>query len=150
MNLIFYKEKRAIGFINIILLFGLTFFLAFQLFQGYLIALVISLLLSFLLFLLLNKKWFNKIYLYDNYLLIEFFFNFFGKKKIKWQYSQIMKITYYEYMSKTPAHCKIQFEKEEIYRFNCDKKEFNKLIIFLNKKKINVEFYNKETNKLRK
>lgn len=98
---------------------------------------VISLILFILILILKNKKWIKRVKIDSKKaeFRIEYPMNFL--------FSEIGKATYYEYMSKTPAHYKIEFKSEKL-RFNCSGNESEKINLILNEKGIKTNFYHKK------
>lgn len=92
-----------------------------------------------------NKKWINSIKIDSktSKINIEYPLNFVGQKKTTIEFSQISKVVYYEYMYRTPAHFKIEFNDQTL-RFNCDGNESEKLSKIFKDNGIETNFYNKK------
>lgn len=146
---IFKEEVSAIGFLNVILLFGLFFIVTFYFTEKYSISLIVALILCFVCFLILNKKWFKDIYFYDSCILIKYPYNFIGERFKRLEYNEIHKIVYYDYMLNTPSHCKIKFKHKGVFRFNTNKKDMVKLFYFLDSKEVKHEQFNHDKNEYR-
>lgn len=146
---IFKKEVGAIGFLNVILLFGIAFIATFYFTKKYYISLVVSLILCFVCFLILNKKWFKGICFYDSSILIKYPYNFIGERFKQLEYNEIDKIVYYDYMSRTPSHCKINLKNKDVFSFNINKKDMVKLFSFLDSKEVKHEQFNIVKNEYR-
>jgi len=107
----------------------------------------ISLIVFIIILILKNKKWIKRVKINSKKeeFIIEYPINLIGNKKMNLSFSEIGKATYYEYMSRTPAHYKIEFKREKL-RFNCSGKESEKLNFILNEKGIKTNFYHKKEN----
>ncbi|CAM1346847.1 hypothetical protein [Tenacibaculum insulae] len=94
-----------------------------------------------------NKKWIKRVKIDSKNaeIRIEYPINYFGKKKLNLSYSKIKKATYYEYMYRTPAHYKIEYNDGKL-RFECSEKESEKINSILEKKGIKTVFYHKKEN----
>ena len=101
---------------------------------------------SFLTILLLkNKKWINRIKVdpKTSKINIEYPLNFIGHKKSIITFSEINKVVYYEYMYRTPAHFKIEFNDQTL-RFNCNGNESKKVSAIFKENGIETNFLNKK------
>jgi hypothetical protein len=84
--------QRARGFVNLALLLGLYFIIGYYLIEDIWISSLLSLGIGFITFLITNKKWFKKI-AFSNYgINVVYYYNLFGKKNFKWDYSHIEKV----------------------------------------------------------
>jgi cellulose synthase/poly-beta-1,6-N-acetylglucosamine synthase-like glycosyltransferase len=141
-HFIFYNGLRNFFTLFLFLFFSFTF--SFYFFESYFISIIISLICSVSICLILNKKWFNTIKLYQNKLSVEYTFAFNEKKKKEhWDYEEVEKVIYYRYMHMTPAHCKIICSDRTIFRFDCTQKEAEEILSFLKNKNVATEYHNK-------
>lgn len=92
-----------------------------------------------------NKKWINRIKIDSktSKINIEYPLNFVGQKKTTLDFSEISKVIYYEYMSRTPAHFKIELNDKTL-RFNCDGNESEKLSKIFKHNGIETTFFSKK------
>ncbi|RSC92063.1 hypothetical protein [Tenacibaculum singaporense] len=149
-KVIFTKVENSRGWLNLMLLLMLIFIIIFYLSNNYIVSIFSSFILSFLIFILMNKKWFKKISFDEEGFNVVYLYNLFGRKKYSWSYSELTKIVYYEYMSKTPAHCKVIGKDKSVNRFDYNMKVQDSLFIFIKSKGVEIEYYNKDSNQYRK
>ena len=101
--------------------------------------------ISFLTIILLNnKKWIKKIKLdFDNKVIyIKYPLNLIGTNENQIEFKEIEKVTYYEYISRTPAHYKIEYNGRKL-RFNCGGNESVKISSIFKTYGIETNFYHK-------
>ena len=106
---------------------------------------IISIIIFFIILILKNKKWVKRVKIDSKKaeFRIEYPMNFIGNKKINLSFSEIEKATYYEYMSRTPSHYKIEFNDGKL-RFNCSGNESEKISSILKTNGIETNFYHQE------
>ena len=99
----------------------------------------------FTILLLNNKKWIKKVKLdFDNKVItLKYPLNLIGKNETEIEFKEIEKVTYYEYMSRTQAHYRIEYNGKKL-RFNCDGDESEKISSFLKANGIETYFYHKK------
>ena len=105
----------------------------------------ISIIGFFIIILMTNKKWIKKVKLdFQNKVInIKYPLNLIGANKIQIDFKDIKKVTYYEYMSRTPAHFKIEFNGGKL-RFNCGGNESEKISTILKKNGIETNYYHQK------
>ncbi|WP_299782970.1 hypothetical protein, partial [uncultured Formosa sp.] len=105
----------------------------------------ISIILFLIILNLKNKKWIKRVKIDSKRaeFRIEYPMNLIGNKKMNLSFSEIEKATYYEYMSRTPAHYKIEFNGGKL-RFNCSGNESEKISSILKTNGIETNFYHQE------
>ena len=81
-----------------------------------------------------NKKWIRKVKLNfeKKKINIKYPFNLVGIKEQEINFSEIDTVTYFEYMSRTPAHIKINYSGKKL-RFNCNGIESERISALLKK-----------------
>ncbi len=102
----------------------------------------ISIIGFFTIMLLNNKKWIKKVKLdFDNRVInVKYPLNLIGTNKTQIKFKEIDKVTYYEYISRTPAHYKIEYNGNKL-RFNCGGNESEKISSILKSYGIETNFY---------
>ena len=105
----------------------------------------ISIIGFFTIILLNNKKWIKKVKLdFENRVInVKYPLNLIGTNKTQITFKEIDKVTYYEYMSRTPAHYKIEYNGNKL-RFNCGGNESEKISSILKTYGIETNFYHKK------
>lgn len=107
---------------------------------------IIIAIIGFLTILILkNKKWIKSIKIDSKIakINVQYPLNLIGQKKMIIEFSEISKVVYYEYMFRTPAHFKIEFNNQTL-RFNCNGIESEKLSEIFKDNGIETNFYNKK------
>lgn len=146
-NYIIRKENKNIGFINLFFILFLSFIISFVIVESYIISIISCFSITFCVFLLMNKKWFNTISIYDNKIDVKFTFK--SKQSTNYKINFIREIMFYPYMSKTPSHIKIILKNDDVFRINISKKEVKPLFKKLEEKNIKTLFYNNKEIKFR-
>ena len=105
----------------------------------------ISIIGFFIIIFLNNKKWIKKVKLdFENKVInIKYPLNLIGANKTQIDFKEIEKVTYYEYVSRTPAHYKIEYNGKKL-RFNCGGNESEKISSILKINGIETNFYHKK------
>jgi len=128
------------NFINAIvkfIIFSLIIYIGLELvIKNQIIKFSFFLFLVIIVFCLFNKKWFKTIFIYDYTLEIKYLF----EKDDVINLTELKKITYYKYLSKTPAHFKIYY-KNKVLRFDCNEEKARILSAFLLQKGKVTSFY---------
>ena len=106
---------------------------------------IISFIIFFVVLIMKNKQWIKSVKIDPKKaeFRIEYPMNLIGNKKTTFSFSEIKKATYYEYMYRTPAHYKIEFNIGKI-RFDCSGNESEKINLILEKGRIKTNFYHKK------
>ena len=106
---------------------------------------IISIIFFFFILILKNKRWIKRVKIDSEKaeFRIEYPMNLIGNKKMNLLFSEIEKATYYEYMSKTPAHYKIEFNGGKL-RFNCSGNKSEKISSILKTNGIKMNFYHQK------
>lgn len=139
-KIIFIKEQFFSGLLNLTAISLLIFASVYLIFNNYALSIFLTLIISFILFIFINKRWFKKIVLEEEKIILNYPFNIFGERiKTIYYDEKISKVIYYDYMYRTPSHCKI-ISKKDIYRFNCTIDEAKKLNTFFKSKNIHFLF----------
>lgn len=142
-----FEPEYTSGISKVLILTLLIYFLPIYFFEieNQFILFILSIIIFFVILTLKNKQWIKRVKI-DSIkakLLIEYPMNFIGDKKMNLSFSQILKATYYEYMSRTPAHYKIEFNGGKL-RFNCTENQSEKINLILEKNGIKITFYQKK------
>ena len=97
------------------------------------------------IFTLNNKKWIKKVILdsENKKIIVSYPLAIIGLKKTEIPFDKIDVVTYYEYMSRTPAHFKIEQNGKKL-RFNCNGLESKKVSSVLENHGIKINFYNRK------
>lgn len=138
-----------IGLSKLLLLNFLTSALLIYLFgiENQIIIFMLFIIIFFAVLILKNKKWIKRVKIDPKkaVLRIEYPLNVFGQKTMNLSISEIKKATYYEYMSRTPAHFTIVCNGS-ILRFNCSGIDSKKLKLIFEKEGIETDFYHRKEN----
>lgn len=116
-----------IGFLNIVLTFFLLLLVSFYFSLNWTLSLIIALIGEGILIKILNKRWFKIVKVFEKGIFVRFPFNFGGVKDVFYYNNEIALIEHFDYISSTPAHCRVKFIDDVVTRFNCIDKEFQKL-----------------------
>lgn len=143
-KIIFEKKHFFGGLLNLLTICLLAFAGFYILSEKYLLSVFLGLIITFILLIFLNEKWFNIIVVYDEKIVIKYPLNIFGNKKIIFNYRDevIKKVVYYGYMYRTPSHCKV-ICKKKTFRFNCSIDEAKELFAVFEANNIKVFYNNK-------
>ncbi|NRD22365.1 hypothetical protein HNV10_03875 [Winogradskyella litoriviva] len=92
-----------------------------------------------------NKKWINRIKIdsKNSKINIEYPLNLLGQKNETINFSEISKVVYYEYISRTPAHFKVELN-DKTFRFNCNRSESELVNKIFKDYGIETNFYHKK------
>jgi hypothetical protein len=142
-----FEPEYIIGIIKILVLTLLIYFLPIYFFEieNQFILFILSIIIFFGILNLKNKQWIKRVKI-DSIkaeLIIEYPMNLIGNKKMNLSFSQILKATYFEYLYRTPAHYKIEFNGGKL-RFNCTEDQSEKINLILEKNGIKTTFYHKK------
>ncbi|WP_111309937.1 hypothetical protein [Confluentibacter sediminis] len=100
---------------------------------------------AFIAILSINKKWIKKVILDSKRekIIVKYPLSIIGLKKTEIPFDKIDIVTYYEYMSRTPAHFKIEQNGKKL-RFNCNGLDSKKVSSILENCGIKTNFYNRK------
>tara|TARA_R110000868_G_C10626712_1_gene742804 strand:+ start:67 stop:507 length:441 start_codon:yes stop_codon:yes gene_type:complete len=101
--------------------------------------------IAFIAILSINKKWIKKVILdsENKKVIVGYPLAIIGLKKTEIPFDKIDNVTYYEYMSRTPAHFKIEQNGKKL-RFNCNGLDSKKVISILENCGIKTNFYKRK------
>ena len=133
------------GIIKVLILTMLISLVPINFIENWTLILGISIISFLALILLTNKKWIKKIELdfKNKVIFIKYPLNLIGTNQTRIEFTEIEKVTYYEYMSRTPAHYKIEYNGKKL-RFNCGGNESEQISSILKTYGIETNFYNKK------
>ncbi|MFY0715394.1 hypothetical protein J1D01_17200 [Seonamhaeicola sp. NFXS20] len=101
--------------------------------------------IGFIAILSINKKWIKKVILdsESKKIIVRYPLAIIGLKKKEIPFDKIDIVTYYEYMSRTPAHFKIEQNGKKL-RFNCNGLDSKKVSSILETYGIKTNFHNRK------
>ena len=101
--------------------------------------------IGFIAILSINKKWIKRVILdsESKKIIVRYPLAIIGLKKIEIPFDKIDVVTYYEYMSRTPAHFKIEQNGKKL-RFNCNGLDSKKVSSILENDGIKTNFYKRK------
>lgn len=145
-----FEPQYFSGILKILILTLLISLLPIYFIENQSVILIISIIGFLTILIFKNKKWINRIKVDSKTakIKIEYPLNFVGQKKTIINFSEISKVIYYEYMYRTPAHFKIEFNDQAI-RFNCNGNESEKVSAIFRDNGIETNFYNKKEVRFR-
>lgn len=140
-----FEPEYFSGILKVLILTLLISFLPIYFIENKSVIFLISIIGFLTILILKNKKWIKKIKVDSKTanINVEYPLNLIGQKKSTIDFSEINKIVYYEYMYRTPAHFKIEFNNQTL-RFNCDGNTSEKISEIFKDNGIDVNFYNKK------
>ncbi|NRD24953.1 hypothetical protein HNV10_17010 [Winogradskyella litoriviva] len=140
-----FEPEYFSGILKVLILTMLVSIVPIYFTENWTLILGVSLIGFLAIILLNNKKWIKKVTLdFENKVIcIKYPLNLIGANKTQIEFKEIEKVTYYEYMSRTPAHYKIEYNAGKL-RFNCGGNESEKISSNLKTYGIETNFYNKK------